>query len=103
MALTALLVVALVTADAGASRQTRAYLGRPVAEVLQEAQVSGVRILFSSDLVPATLRVTVEPTSREPRQLALQILAPATLQIVAGLVIVTSGAISGPGCGDARQ
>ena len=84
MALAALLVVALVTVDAGASQQTGAYRGRPVADVLHEVQASGVRILFSSDLVPARLRVTVEPTSREPRQLALQILAPHALTLAPG-------------------
>jgi hypothetical protein len=84
MALAALLVVSLVTVDAGAVQQARAYLGRPVADVLQEIQASGARILFSSDLVPATLRVTIEPTSREPKQLALQILAPHGLTLAPG-------------------
>ena len=84
MALTALLVVALAAVDAGASQEAGGYLGRPVAEVLQEVQASGARILFSSDLVPATLRVTVEPTSREPRELARQILAPHALTLAPG-------------------
>jgi hypothetical protein len=84
MALTTLLVVALVTVEAGGSQQAPVYLGRPVAEVLHEVQASGVRILFSSDLVPATLRVTVEPTSREPKRIALQILAPHALTLAPG-------------------
>jgi hypothetical protein len=84
MSFAALLLIAMVSLDTGASQQTATYLGRPIAEVLHQVQASGVRILFSSDLVPASLRVTVEPTSHEPRQLALQILAPHALTLTPG-------------------
>ena len=107
MSFTALLLVALVTTDTGATQQTPTYLGRPVAEVLHEVQASGVRILFSSDLVPASLRITVEPTSREPRQLALQILAPHALTLAPGprgtLLVVAAPNTSPPSKPAARE
>ena len=41
----------------GEAAQRRQYKGRPVAQVLQELQTDGVRILFSSTLVPPDLVV----------------------------------------------
>jgi hypothetical protein len=59
----------------GFSQSTR-FAGRSVAEVLRELQSADLRIIFSSDLVPSELRVFVEPKSREPRQIAAEILEP---------------------------
>jgi hypothetical protein len=80
---TVYLVIVLATTGA-AGGQSRVYAGRPVVEVLQELQAAGLRILFSSDLVPLTLRVKSEPTARDPRQIAEQILAPHALAIEKG-------------------
>src|SRR5687768_4459555 len=70
------LTAGLAATPVHAADQSRTYLARPVAEVLQELQAAGLRILFSSDLVTSELRVKSEPTDRDPRQVALQILGP---------------------------
>jgi hypothetical protein len=72
------------TAVSVASDDTKKYAGRPVVEVLQELRAAGLRILFSSDLVPATLRVKSEPRDRNPRKIAEQILAPHGLTLEEG-------------------
>ena len=82
LAIGALVVILAVPATATA--QTRTYGGRSVADVLQELQTSDLRIIFSSDLVPPTLRVTIEPTSQDRRQIARQILEPHGLTLQQG-------------------
>ena len=39
------------------SRDAPVYAGRPLVDVLQDLSRRGLRIVFSSSLVPATLRV----------------------------------------------
>ena len=64
-------VTALMCAPAqGGIAQPREYKGRRVAEVLQELQTTGVRILFSSTLVPADLVVKSEPKPGAWREIA---------------------------------
>src|SRR5688500_18707564 len=64
--------------------QPREYKGRRVAEVLRELQTKGVRILFSSTLVPADLVVKSEPGPGAWREIADQILAPHGLTVATG-------------------
>jgi hypothetical protein len=72
---------------------TRQYAGRAVSDVLRELQPD-LRIIFSSDLVPSSLRVKEEPKGRDPRQIALQILSPHGLTLQQGprgtLLVVAS-------------
>jgi len=78
-------VTALMCAPAnGDSAQAREYKGRRVAEVLRELQAQGVRILFSSTLVPADLVVKSEPKPGGWREIAEQILAPHGLTVAHG-------------------
>jgi TonB dependent receptor/TonB-dependent Receptor Plug Domain len=77
-------LLAIVGGDAVVTGQARKYQGRPVLDVLQELQAAGLRLLFSSNLVPPTLLVKSEPTSRNPRQLAQQVLAPHGLTLQNG-------------------
>jgi TonB dependent receptor/TonB-dependent Receptor Plug Domain len=76
-----------------AADETRRYAGRLVADVLRELQPD-LRIIFSSDLVPSSLRVKDEPTVRDRRQIALQILSPHGLTLQKGprgtLLVVAS-------------
>jgi hypothetical protein len=76
-----------------AADEARRYAGRPVVDVLRELQ-PGLRIIFSSDLVPSSLRVKEEPKGRDPRQIALQILSPHGLTLQQGprstLLVVAS-------------
>ncbi|HEX6974354.1 MAG TPA: TonB-dependent receptor [Vicinamibacterales bacterium] len=51
------------------------YAGRPLADVLHDLNRRGLRIVFSSTLVPATLRVSSEP-SGTPREILDQVLRP---------------------------
>jgi hypothetical protein len=66
-----------------AAEEPRQYAGRAVADVLRELQPD-LRIIFSSDLVPTSLRVKEEPKGRDPRQIALQILSPHGLTLQQG-------------------
>ena len=84
-----LLVIQAVTVvwlagSTDATAQTRRYAGRPVAEVLQELQTPELRFIFSSDLVPPSLRVTLEPTAQDRRQIARQILEAHGLTLQQG-------------------
>ena len=67
-----------------AQQASPSFKGRPVADVLQELQTAKLRIIFSSDLVPATLLVKDEPKGKDPQDIARQILAPHGLTLRAG-------------------
>src|SRR5262245_10473181 len=82
MVLFVALAVALAVPGQGA--QNRSYSGRPVAEVLQELRAAGLKVIFSTDLVPPTLRVKAEPTVTDPLAIALQILQPHGLTLQPG-------------------
>src|SRR5215212_913875 len=51
------------------------YAGRPLVDVLQDLNRRGLRIVFSTSLVPAALRVPSEP-SGTPREILDQVLRP---------------------------
>ncbi len=51
------------------------YAGRPLIDVLQDLNRRGLRIVFSTSLVPAALRVSDEPTGT-PRDMLDQVLRP---------------------------
>jgi hypothetical protein len=57
------------------SRETPLYAGRPLVDVLQDLNHRGLRIVFSTNLVPATLRVSAEPAGT-PREILDQVLRP---------------------------
>ena len=57
------------------SRDAPLYAGRPLVDVLQDLNRRGLRIVFSTSLVPATLRVSVEPVG-SPREILDQVLRP---------------------------
>jgi hypothetical protein len=93
--LTAIVAAALVIAGASTSAQsgqTRRYAGRPLSDVLKALQAEGLRIVFSSELVRADMRVDREPTASGPRQILDEVLAPHLLEARPGpggsLVIV---------------
>jgi TonB dependent receptor/TonB-dependent Receptor Plug Domain len=78
-------LTALMDAPAhGEIAQPREYKGRRVVEVLRELQTEGVRILFSSTLVPVDLVVKAEPKPGAWREIAEQILAPHGLTVASG-------------------
>lgn len=63
------------------------YVGRPVVEVLLELRDPGLDFIYSSELVPASLRVLAEPRSVSPPEIAHEILAAHGL----GLSVVRPG------------
>lgn len=81
-------------------QDVRAYAGKPVHEVLDELRSRGVPLVYSTSLVPPTLRVEREPQSIEPLEIAREVLAPHGLAIEqsggAWLVVRgTSAAVAG--------
>lgn len=67
------------------------YAGQPLVEVLQDLNRRGLRIVFSTSLVPVTLRVFSEP-SGTPRDVLDQVLRPHGLYArpgAQGMLIVT--------------
>jgi hypothetical protein len=60
------------------------YAGRPLVDVLREMQGSGVKVVYSSELVRPDLRVTAEPRSKSPRRLLDELLNPHGLEIRGG-------------------
>jgi hypothetical protein len=81
-----LVVVALAmgatTALAGQPHER--YRGRPLADALRTLQASGLRIVFTSTIVPPDLRVSVEPSARSARQQLDELLAPHGLAVEEG-------------------
>jgi hypothetical protein len=73
------------------SRDAPLYAGRPLVDVLQDLNRRGLRIVFSTSLVPATLRVPAEPAGT-PREMLDQVLRPHGLYArpgAQGVLIVT--------------
>jgi hypothetical protein len=72
------------------SRDAPLYAGRPLVDVLQDLNRRGLRIVFSTSLVPPALRVSAEPTGT-PREMLDQVLRPHGLHArpgAQGLLIV---------------
>jgi hypothetical protein len=61
-----------------------AYAGRAVVDVLRELQAANLKIIFSSERVPSTLRVLREPRGANAREIARQILEPHGLVLEEG-------------------
>ena len=78
----ALLSIALPAADASA--QSAADLGRPVIEVIDELRAEDARIVYSQELVPARLTVTVVPEATTALERLREILAPHGLGVEIG-------------------
>lgn len=70
----ALLVLWLGSAAAADVGQAR-FVGRAVVEALQELRGSGLDFIYSSELVPPTIRVLTEPASQNRLLVAREILA----------------------------
>lgn len=78
-----LLLIALHVTSAPA-QQPRPYQGMRLAEALQYLQARGLRIIFSSALVPADLRVFAEPRATTPRRQLEELVAPHGLAVREG-------------------
>jgi hypothetical protein len=78
-----LLLIALHATSAQA-QEPRPYQGMRLAEALQQLQARGLRIVFSSALVPADLRVLAEPRAATPRRQLDELVAPHGLAVREG-------------------
>ncbi len=86
LALGALLACSLISIARG-DGDAAPVIGRPVVEVLLELRDPGLDFIYSSELVPADLRVRAEPQSTNRLMLAREILAAHDL----GLSVVRPG------------
>ena len=78
------------------------WKGRPLVEVLRELGEQGLRIVYSSAVVPPDLLVTVEPDAAEPRAALEAVLAPLGLAARTGpagpiLIVRPEAAAERPG------
>ena len=85
----ALVVAAAVLTGAPAvaftvQAESKRYVGRAVADVLGELQAAKLKIIFSTELVPPSIKVTKEPRGTDAREIALQILEPHGLTLQPG-------------------
>jgi hypothetical protein len=81
----AILILALMSGLVAHSRalaqEADVYAGKPVHEVLDELRARGAPLVYSTSLVPPTLRVDQEPQSVEPLDIAREVLAAHGLAI----------------------
>ncbi len=91
LAIGALLALCLVPAARADAPRAR-YAGRPVVDVLLELRGPGLDFIYSSELVPESMRVLAEPRAAVPLSIAHEILAAHDLALSAvrpGLYAVT--------------
>jgi outer membrane receptor protein involved in Fe transport len=55
---------------------TEHYVGRPLVDVIEELRQGGLRLIYNTQLVPSSLRVTREPVSADPVQMLEAMLEP---------------------------
>ena len=94
-----LIVGSLVSAPSvsfGGQAEPKRYAGRAVVDVLSELQATKLKIIFSTELVPPSLRVDQRAARDRTREIALQILEPHGLTLQQGpggtLLVVARGA-----------
>lgn len=94
-----LVIVGCVLAAAVAGAQPSGpYSGRTVQSVIEELRAAGSPLVYSSNLLPQTLRIASEPTATTPLELAREVLSPhgLTVQEEAGLWLVVVGEPAAP-------
>jgi len=69
---------------ASAHGQSPADLGRPIVELIDEIREQDVRIVYSRELLPARLTITVVPRADKPFEQLREILAPHGLGVEIG-------------------
>ena len=80
-----LLVGAMATSQAQTPSPSPVRLeGRSLSEALLELEALGLKIVFTSEVVRADMRVEVEPTATDPREILDQILATHGLEVSSG-------------------
>jgi hypothetical protein len=92
---TGALVLLLTLPVSALAQGSASYKGMRLADALQAMQALGLRIVFSSAVVPSNLRVSTEPGAATPRAQLDELLAPHGLEVREGaggtLQIVRAG------------
>lgn len=93
-----LLAAEVVLAGAVRAQPAAPYAGRSVQSVIDELRESGLPLVYSTNLLPSSLRVAAEPASREPLAVAREVLAPHGLALreSAGSWLVVRAAAAAP-------
>ena len=71
----------MLAALTSAMAATEQYVGRPLVDVIEELRQGGLRLIYNTQLVPASLRVTREPTSADPVRMLEAMLEPHGLAL----------------------
>src|SRR5262245_30375723 len=89
-----LLLPAGTLASAVETERTR-FAGRPLSEALSDLQADGMKLIYSSDLVPSSMIVATDPIETSPRKILDELIHPFGLSAVEGpggtLLIVAGG------------
>ena len=79
------IVVAILSIGPAASGQTTmTFAGRTLPDALRVLQASGLKLVFSSELVRDDMRVIAEPSGKTPRKILDEILSQHGLQVRSG-------------------
>ncbi len=82
--LRAILIALLACTAAVPAAGVTSYAGSPLASALGDLQARGLRLVFTDQLVPASLLVTAEPSSADSRRALDELLAPHGLAVREG-------------------
>jgi outer membrane receptor protein involved in Fe transport len=75
------LVIALLGGSLATAQPERPLQGRPVQSVIDELRAAGAPLVYSSNLLPSSLTIDVEPGATAPLELAREILRPHGLAV----------------------
>lgn len=78
------LICALIAAPAVAQQRSEKYEGRRLDDALGALQAKGLRIVFSTEVVTAEMRVVAEPRATAAREVLEELLAPHRLEVREG-------------------
>jgi hypothetical protein len=90
-----LLLVSAGTLSASVETDRARFVGRPLADALADLQAGGLKLIFSSDLVPSGIIIATEPVETSPRKILDELIRPHGLSAIEGpggtLLIVEGG------------
>jgi hypothetical protein len=89
-----LLWLAVIGAGLPAAASGGTEIGKPVAQILREAEATGIRVIFTDQSVPPGLRVSVDSHASEPVVHLREILRPHRLgleEVTPGIYVVMQG------------
>jgi hypothetical protein len=95
------LLLCLTQSLVAAGDERSVYLGRPVAQVVNEFRSAGYPFAYSTNLLPEDLTVSTEPRATEPLQIVREILAPyhLTVKEEQGFLLIVRADPRGSGAG----